>query len=237
MKKNLYVFKSYLIQISHDFMLLCCIFAPILIGCVFHYGLPLLEKVLCSSLNTGEIISPYYGIFDLILAIMTPIMFCFAGVLVILEELDSGVTKYYEVTPIGKSGYIFSRIVFPAIMAFVYDIILLSIFSISEMKILMIFLMSVCSMFITIITALFVISFAKNKIEGMALIKSCGLFIVGIPVAYFIHDWVKYCFGILPTFWMAEFYINNDLISFVLSIVLSIILIYLLYGKFRRKLL
>lgn len=237
MKKMIYVFKSYIVQISHDFMLICCVFAPIIIGCVFYFGLPLLEKVLCTSTNTNQILLPYYCIFDLVLSIMTPIMFCFAGVLVILEELDTGVTKYYEVTPIGKSGYILSRIILPAIIAFIYDIILLSIFTISNMDLLAILLISVSSIFISIITALFVIAFAKNKIEGMALIKLCGLFIIGIPVAYFINDSIKYLFGILPTFWIAEFCITKNYIYYLLSIVLSMIFIYFLYGRFRRKLL
>lgn len=41
---------------------------------------------------------------------MTPILFSFAGVLVILDEIDCGMAKYYGVTPVGKNGYLASRI-------------------------------------------------------------------------------------------------------------------------------
>ncbi len=138
MKKILSAFKPFASEIAHDFMLLACILGPIFMGALFRFALPMLEKLLCTQLKVSEFLSPYYVLTDLLVAIMTPILFCFAGVLVILEEFDCGVAKYYSVTPVGKGGYLLSRIGIPSLLALLYDVLLLSVFRLSDIGFLMI---------------------------------------------------------------------------------------------------
>lgn len=237
MKKTLLAFKPFLTEISHDFMLIACIVGPILMGIAFRFGIPQLETLLCNYFDVSAILSPYYILLDLLLSIMTPILFCFAGVLVILEEIDCGMARYYGVTPVGKSGYLASRISFPSLLALVYNVILLSIFSLSKISFLFGVLLSISGTLLAIITALFVVAFAHNKIEGMALAKLCGLLIVGVPASYFILKPIRYLFGILPSFWMAEFSATRNYWYFFVTVILCGFYIAVLYGKFKKKLL
>ncbi|MEG2687084.1 MAG: ABC transporter permease, partial [Christensenellaceae bacterium] len=110
MRRVLRAFVPFFTEIEHNFMLVACIIGPVLMGAVFRFLIPVLEKLLCDDFDLPQVLASYYIIFDLLLVIMTPILLCFAGVLVILEELDSGVAKYYVVTPLGKGGYLLSRI-------------------------------------------------------------------------------------------------------------------------------
>lgn len=237
MKKTLLAFKPFLVEISHDFMLVACIMGPILMGTAFRFGIPQLEMILCNYFKVSVILSPYYILLDLLLCIMTPILFCFAGVLVILEEIDCGMAKYYGVTPIGKNGYLASRITFPSMLALFYNMILLNIFSLSKISFLFGVLLSISGTLLAIITALFVVAFAHNKIEGMALVKLCGLLIVGVPASYFIFEPIRYLFGILPSFWMAEFSARRNYGYFFVTVILCGVYIAALYGKFKKKLL
>ena len=172
----------------------------------------------------------------MLLAIMTPILFCFAGVMVILEELDCGAAKYYSVTPIEKSGYLMSRIGIPAVLALAYDIVLLCFFALSGITWFSLALLCVSGTLLSVVTALFVAAFAKNRIEGMALIKLCGLLIIGIPAAYFVASPVRYIFGFLPSFWMAELCRTGNFGYFMLSAFISVLMILGLYRRFREKL-
>ncbi len=235
MKKVFLAFKPFFTEISHDFMLIACLIGPILMGAAFYFALPLLENLLCEYFNLQVILIPYYILFDLVLSIMTPILFCFAGVLVVLDEIDCGVAKYYAVTPVGKVGYLLSRIVFPTGFAFLYTIILLSIFSVAKIRLTFVVVFSISGVLLAIITALFVLAFAKNKIEGMALVKLCGLLIVGVPASYFITEPIRYIFAILPSFWIAEFCATTNYWFFVLSVIISVIYIFALYARFRKK--
>lgn len=236
MKKTLLAFRPFLAEITHDFMLIACIVGPILMGMAFCFGIPPLEILLCNYFNVSAILSPYYIIFDLLLSIMTPILFSFAGVLVILDEIDCGMAKYYGVTPVGKSGYLASRISVPSLLALVYNITLLKIFSLSKISLLFCILLSISGTLLAIITALFVVAFAKNKIEGMALVKLCGLLILGVPASYFILEPIRYLFGILPSFWIAEFCATGNYWYFFVTVILCGFYIAALYGKFKRKL-
>lgn len=237
MKKISRAFTPFLKEITHDYMLVACNIGPIIIGCAFRFLLPTLENLLCRHFGMTQILTPYYIIFDLILVIMTPILFCFAGVLVFLDEFDSGVAKYYTVTPLGKGGYLFSRIGVPAIISFVYDIVLLSIFTASGIHILMNFVLCISGGLTAIITSLIVVTFAKNKMEGMALVKLCGLLIIGIPVAYFITSPVQYLFCILPSYWMAKLCITKNYIFLIPTLLSSFFIILGLCYRFRKKLL
>lgn len=236
MKKAIYAFKPFLSEIAHDFMLAACIVSPIIMGIVFRFLLPVIEKMLCNHFYLEHIFSPYYIIFDLLFVIMTPIMFCFSGVMVMLEEFDNGLTKYFTVTPLGKSGYLFSRLGIPTVLAFIYNIILLFLFTISGLDFMSIVVFAFSGGLMAVITSLIVVTFAKNKMEGMALIKLCGLLIIGIPIAYFVEGPIQYIFAIFPSFWLAKLSIQMNYFFFIPTAFTSLLLIYCLYGKYKKKL-
>lgn len=235
MKKIFSAMKPFIQEISHDFMLVACLLAPIFMGFVFKFLLPLLESILCTELAKAFIISPYYLIFDLLLAVMTPIMFAFAGVMTMLTEIDNGTAKYLCVTPLGKQGYLLSRIGIPSIFSFVYAIILLLIFSLTNISFLNVCIISLCCNVLSLITSMIVVSVAKNKLEGMALIKMCGFLILGIPAVYFIPNFVKYFFAILPSYWITEFAKSNNYFYLLPTFFVSLVWIYFFSSKFKRK--
>lgn len=237
MKNILYAVKPFLWEITHNFLLAVCIIEPIIMGCLFKFVIPELENVLCNYFGLEQIMAPYYIVFDLLLVVLTPIIFCVAGILVILEELDCGTAKYYAVTPVGKSGYLLSRIGIPTVVAFVYDVVLLSIFSISDMNLFLTIVFSICGVLLAIITSLIVVTYAKNKMSGMGLVKLCSLLVIGIPAAYFVPGTVRYLFGVFPSFWMAEFCMTNNTIFLIPVFVVSVAVIIWLYRSFEKRLL
>lgn len=237
MKKVFLAFMLFLKQIRHDFMLAICIAAPIIMGAAFRFLLPLLENILCSYFSMDVILTPYYILFDLLLAIMTAIMFCFAGVLVVLEELDDGIAKYLAVTPLGKRGYVLSRIGLPTVLATFYTVLVLGVFTVSGVSWRMMICFAIGGGLTGILTALLVIAFAKNKLEGMVYIKLCGLLIAGIPVAYFVKGPAQYLCAVLPSFWLAKLCITAQYVFLAPAVILSALFIFVFYKKFKTKLL
>lgn len=235
MKRVLYAMKPFLAEIMHDFMLIICIIMPIIMGVVFRFLLPVLENVLCEYFCLSHILSPYYILFDLLIAVMTPIMFSFSGVMVMLEEADNGLTAYFTVTPLGRRGYLMARIGVPIAVALVYDVILLLIFANVSLSFGMMVVFSLSSGMLALITSLLVVTFAKNKMEGMALIKLCGLLLVGIVVPYFLTSTVQYVFSILPTYWLAKLSITGNYLFFLPTVLTSFLFIAFLYRRFRTK--
>lgn len=177
----------------------------------FRFGVPALEGYLCERLGRAVLIAPYYPIFDLVLSIMTPIMFTAAGAMVILDEADLGLAKAFAVTPVGRSGYLASRIGVPSLLATVYCVIVTLAFKLSDMSLIRMLLLAVCSGVLSVTVALMISTMAKNKVEGLAYSKLSGLFVLGIPIAILVPAPFKYASAFLPTFWMTEITLGGSL--------------------------
>ncbi|WP_322446026.1 hypothetical protein [Robertmurraya mangrovi] len=91
------------------------------------------------------------------------------------------------------------------------------------------------------LVALFVAGMAKNKVEGLAVSKVASILLL-VPFAfYFVDGGWKYFAGILPPFWtVAAFFYSLQSaylqywLHMAVAVLTHIILIYLLYSRFKR---
>lgn len=234
-KKIFILFKQFLNQVAKDAMLFLACSAPVLCGLFFQFVVPYAEELLTEHFNNMAILSPYYLIFDLFLAVLTPIMFSFVSAMVILGEIDDGITNYMAVTPVGKGGYLISRLCIPSILSFFVTIIVMLIFSLTKIHFGMIMEISLLSSILGFIMSMMVVSISSNKVEGMAVTKLSGILIFGIPIPFFVSERIQYLFFPLPSLWISKYAIENNMICFILCISVSIGWILFLLKKFMRK--
>lgn len=228
-------FKRVAKEIWNDVMLMAVVFVPILMGLVFKLGIPALEKYVCSYFNKTEIIAPYYLAFDLTLIIMVIMMFAFCGIMVILDELDTGIARYLVVTPLGKWGYIMSRVGILTLISMVYSVIALMFFRLSDIDLVMIIVCSLIFALINVVVSLFVVSVAHNKVEGMAICKFTGIIMIGALVPFFVTNPLKFIAGIFPTFWVAEYTLTGNFIYVIAAIVNSLLFLAYFYNRFNKR--
>ena len=74
--------------IRQDRMLLAAGLAPLLAGVAIRYAVPLAESSLVRLTGTQAVLAPYYALFDLFLASLTPAMFCFIAAMVMLTKSE-----------------------------------------------------------------------------------------------------------------------------------------------------
>lgn len=223
-------------QISEDEMLIAVCCAPLLAGLFFKFGIPFAEARLCAYFGTDAIIFPYYLLIDLFLCILTPYMLSFVSALVLLTEYDENLTNYLSVTPLGKSGYIFSRLVLPALFSFFVSIPIMLLFTLSSWSLHVLILCCFLACLISITAALLVFSFSHNRVEGMALGKMSGLYMFGLFVPFFIQTPLQFLFAPLPSFWMARFLVHIDMPSLIFALVTGSCWIRVFYRSFTLKL-
>lgn len=235
MKSVFLSFKQMLLSIKKDMMLFVACFAPILCGSFFKIVIPMIEKVLKSYFGLPTILTPYYGLFDVFFSLITPAMFCFAAAMVILEEMDEHITGYLAVTPLGKNGYLFSRLGIPTFISFMVTLILFPIFKLTQITLGMILLLSIAGAAQGLISTLIVVSFSSNKLEGMATTKLSSLMLLGVIAPFCIQGSVQYLLAPLPSFWLAKALMSNNILYIVFSIVFSALWVILLMKKFNRR--
>lgn len=228
-------FKQFLTQISGDSMLIVISLSPIITGAFFRFGIPIVERFLCEYFDKASILSPYYLLFDIFLTVITPYMFCFASAMVILEERDTNITNYFSVTPVGKLGYLLSRLGFPTIISAVFSVNMLLLFSITGTGILTAIVLSILTAPIGTITALLIVSFSANKVEGMAFARLGGLVMLGVVIPFFITDSKQYLGAFLPSFWIAKIMLNFDAWNLILCIIVAAVWIWMLSNRFNKR--
>ena len=235
MKPLFRCFSMFMRQILKDSMLFVVIFAPLITAFFFRFAVPQIESLLCDYYGKSAILTGYYLFFDIFVAVITPFMFCFASAMVMLTEFDENMANYMVVTPVGKYGYILSRLIFPAVISVFASIILVSLFSLTEWSLSMLLITSVITALIGICYSLVIVSFSHNRVEGMAAAKLSGIIMLGMLVPFFMHSGMQYLFSLLPSFWISKLCMEANFIYVIPAVLTSLIWIWALYGRFKKK--
>ncbi|MCR5558280.1 MAG: ABC transporter permease [Butyrivibrio sp.] len=218
-----------------DMMLLAAGLSPLLMGAAIRLGIPAIDKALRSFTGLSQILGPYYSLFDIFYSAITPSMFCFVAAMVMLEERDDHIDRYLFVTDLGKRGYYISRIVIPALVAFVISAVLLPIFRLAVSSFAMILFLSFSGTLQGIIIALLVVNISSNKLEGMALTKCASLMMLGAMGPYFIERPSSHILFFMPSYWTGLVITEGRAIYVLPTVLVSVIWIVILScGKFRR---
>ena len=227
-------FYYFIRQIASDKMLVVVCTAPLLCGLFFHFGIPALEPLFLQWFGTG--FAPYYLLLDLFLSAITPYMLCFVSAMIILTEADSHLSAYLCVTPLGKRGYLVSRLVFPAVISGMVSFCVLAVFRLVLNSVLIMAGLSLQSVVLGMLAAMLIVSLSSNKVEGMAISKLSGLILFGMVVPFVLKGSVQYLFGILPSFWAAQWVMAPNVITFLLFTGTSILWFLALWRHFLLKL-
>lgn len=229
-------FKVFVSQLSKDGMVIMILIAPLLVGTIFKFGVPFLELQLTSHFDKDVILKDYYLLFDLLLVTLTPYLVSFAASMTMLDEYDSNLINHLCVTPLGKKGYLVSRVVLPIIIAYIISILIISVFHLTSWSLLMVISISLLTSLLSFTSTLIVFSYSKNKIEGLALAKLSGIVMIGIVVPFTITSNVEYYFSLLPSFWIGKFILDLSFFNFSISLVSISLWIFVLYKRFLKKL-
>lgn len=226
--------KLFIRQIYSDSMLLLIQAAPILAGLVFKFAIPFAAEYF----GVIQYLEHYFILFDVMYSMLMPYMLCFASALIILSEFDDSIAAYLFITPLGRRGYLISRLIFPALIGFVCNLFFLPLFSLTELLTIQIVIVSFLSASNALIAALFTVSFAGNRVEGMALAKLSTIILLGAFVPLFLQGPISYVFVILPSYWIT-YYLLSDSVWAVFWCLITVIIwvkgLYLLFAKKMEK--
>jgi len=228
-------FKQMLRQMKRDMMLTVILFVPFLTGVIFRFAIPVAERLLTDYLGLDTVLSPYYALFDLFLVLITPSMFNYVVAMVMLEEADDHIITCLSVTPLGKAGYMFSRLGITGLISFPVSLLAGLIFQLSETDALMLTGVALAGTIQGVIVALLIVALSTNKVEGMAVGKMASVFSLGALVPYFVVGKVQYLFSALPSFWIAKSMQSNNYLFLLASILFATFWMVFLYKKFKKK--
>ncbi len=227
-------FRLFLRQIVDDAMLVMVLVAPVLAACAFRFGIPALEMLLVEWIGK-PVIAPWYPLVDLFLGILAPYMLLFASTMVLLEERDEGLAVYLAVTPLGRRGYLLSRLVLPGFLASLFTLVLVSFFSLVPLSLPERLALSLAATVLALVMSLLVYALAGNRIEGMALAKISSIILLGVVLPFVTRSPWRYLGGFLPSFWLGEARVAGGLLPAAAFALVSLLWLGLLLRHFSRR--
>ena len=173
----------------------------ILLAFVVRWAVPVLHRTLEGTFD----LTPYHPLIASSFAVAaTPIMMGAVVGLLLLDEHDEGSLKALRVTPLPTTHYAIYRAAVPTIVSAVFTFFVIWIVGLVVPPSLDLLPVAILSALEAPIAMLVLAGFASNKVEGLALMKGLGFFLLGPIVAWFIAPPWRWVVGILPTYWPTE---------------------------------
>ncbi len=226
-------------NVRRDSMLLTFLLAPLLAVAVLRLVVPLAAAYL--DRRYGFDLTPYYPLLLSLFALGLPVGFGSLAGFMVLDERDDDTLTALRVTPASMAGYVGYRISAAVTLSFLYTLGCITLAGLAPPTLIPALVpAALLAGLFSPITALTLATLANNKVEGLALGKAFGVFILGPLGAYFVVPNWQLLFGILPTYWPAKaFWIASEGGNygpyFLVGLTYILTLAALLFSRLRKK--
>jgi fluoroquinolone transport system permease protein len=188
-------------SVRRDPLLRLILVLPILIVLLLRLGLPDLTARVQEAyrLNLAE----YYGWFTAVIALLVPMLTGIVVGFLLLDQRDDHTLSALQVTPLTLAGYLVYRLGMPVVVSVLLTAAVLWGGALVPLDGVDILLISAAAAPTAPLMALFLAAFAANKVQGLALQKASGVFLLPPMFAYFLPAPWNWLMAVFPAFWPA----------------------------------
>lgn len=189
-------------SVKRDSLLRWMLFVPLLVGLLFRFGVPPVGAWL--DRRFGIEVAAYHPLLASMLVMIAPGMNAVVIGFLLLDQKDDRTLAALEVTPLTARGYLIYRLSVPMVLSVVMTVAALALSGVTTLGFGGQLLAALGAAPLGPAFTLFLAAFAKNKVQGFALMKAAG--IVNWPpiVAWFVAPPWQWLFGLCPTYWPAK---------------------------------
>lgn len=212
-------------NVRRDPLLRWMLVLPLLFAVLFRWVAALLEPWLATRF--GIDLALYSPLLGSALVLLTPMLFgCIVGFL-LLDQKDDHTLTALRVTPLTPSGYLAYRIAIPVALSVIMTPLVLELGGFTSAGLGARLLAGIAAAPLAPAFALFLAAFARNKVQGFALMKAAG--VVNWPpiLAWFVTSSWQLAYGLCPTYWPAKVYWELEAGGPAVWIYLSVDLVFL----------
>ena len=198
MNKYLSIVVSDLKNTRRDPTLLLIFFVPFLILGVVRLGIPLIESYL-------PVLSGYHLEIVAFFALLNAIFPGYILSFILLDEKDMQLLQVIKITPVSLSGFLIARILFMILFGFLGSLFLVLCNGLVYFSLLKALAISFLCALNAPILILLISTIAKNKVEGLTLLKIANVTLVIPTAVLFIDTTFENLLAIFPAFWVYRF--------------------------------
>ena len=184
------------------FLLMMTFYLPP-IGFLLGWGIP---KLTLNVKDTVDLVA-YYPMINGLMVLTIPFIMGAVLGMQILSEKDENSLVAVAVTPFSFKRYFFSRVVLYSILGMLFTSLTHKIIGIVEDISLLRFGLTLIAFSLnTPIAALILCCFAKNQVQGFAVLKVSGALVTVPAMSFLLPQNLDLMLGVIPTYWPMKAY-------------------------------
>lgn len=199
MRKMIYLIGNQVKRIGKDNLLLLLSVYPLILAIVGRYLVPYLRNEFLQNFDLAN----HYPVILTFLILANPYIYGALAAFLLLDEREENVLQAIRVTPTSMNRYLLSKVSFFTALSFVSGLFITEIVGFLEMSFVNSIILNGLLALAAPFNMILINSFAKNRVEGFALVKGTGLLIMLPLAAFYIPDQFNIFVGVLPGYWPA----------------------------------
>lgn len=190
-------------NVRRDALLRWMLVLPPAFGLLFRGAVALAADPLAAA---GVAIADYHPLLASFLVLTTPMIYGVVVGFLLLDQRDDGTLTALRVTPLTPGAYLGYRAAIPILLSVLMTPPVLALSGFSTLGIGPQLLAGIAAAPFAPVFALFMAAFARNKVQGFALMKAAGVVNWPPMIAWFVDGRWQLAFGLVPTYWPAKYY-------------------------------
>ena len=191
-------------SVQRDPLLRWMVALPLGLALLFRFGIPPLGAWLESRF--GMDLAPHMPLVASFLLLGIPMLFGAVIGFLLLDEKDDHTLVALQVTPLSTADYLAYRTAVPTLLAVGTTLVAMPLSGTLTVGPGALLASAVAAAPMAPAFALFVAAFARNKVQGFALLKAAGTVNWPPTIAWFVAAEWQWAFGLCPTYWPAKLY-------------------------------
>jgi len=192
--------KNDLKQIMRDPIMAILMVAPLLLIIAFKlmvlYLIPFIET------NIVFDVTPYLDYVFVFVVMMCGAMLGIVTGFMMIDERDGKIAELMSVTPLGRGGYLFNRLLFAASFSVFYSILSYYVLNVVELPLTTMLFVSLLSSGYSIIIGLLIFTFADDKVKGLTFAKAINSLSLFAFTDLLDLKWLTVLSWFFPPYWI-----------------------------------
>ncbi len=190
------------ISVGRDSLLRGMVLVPLGLAVAARWLLPPVIALLNPRLPF-DLAALYPHLMSYVLLLLPPAICGMVVGFILLDQRDDHTLTALRVTPLPLTGYLVYRLAGPMLLGLVMTLIALPLAGLLPLGPLEVLGVALAAAPLAPLTALFLAAFAANKVQGFALQKALGLFLIAPLLGSFVPPPWQVVLWLVPTYWPA----------------------------------
>ncbi len=191
-------------SVARDSLLRWIVFVPILIALLVRWGVPVVATRLDERF--GFDLAPYHTLIASFVVLTVPMIVGVVLGFLLLDQKDDRTLSALQVTPLGLGGYLVYRLGVPVAISVIMTLVAVPLTGLAGFRPAVLLPAALAAAPLAPVYALLLAAFARDKVQGFALMKAAGFLNWPPLLAWFAPLPWQWAFGCVPTYWPAKLY-------------------------------